>query len=384
LLIAGVLFAGVFALRLAVSDPDEPVSVLYVLPVALVAIEFGVAGGLAAATLSIALVVTWRVAKDADIGVFGYATRTTAFFLLAALVGTLSRQRSALERASTRQFEISPDLTCTAGFDGYFKRVNPAFTRTLGYTEQELLSRPFAEFVHPDDREPTQAGFARLAEPGNGTAQCENRYRTKAGEYRWLEWSSRADNSEGLTYAAARDITDRKLAEEALRAAERERTRLLARVQEIARTDELTGLPNRRAWEEELARELARARRSARPLCVAMLDLDHFKGFNDQRGHQAGDELLRDAAGAWAASVRVTDFIVRYGGEEFALLLPECPTEQGVEVLERLRAATPMDQTCSAGVACWDGSESGEELLRRADFALYEAKRAGRDRVAVA
>lgn len=158
-----------------------------------------------------------------------------------------------------------------------------------------------------------------------------------------------------------------------------ERIELLTRLESIARTDDLTGLPNRRAWEQEVPRELVRARRERRPFCVAMIDLDHFKEFNDERGHQAGDRFLKQAAAAWGDELRATDFLARYGGEEFALALPNCEPEAAWEVAERLRAAMPDGGTCSIGIASWDGEESAPELLGRADTALYDAKRRGRN-----
>jgi diguanylate cyclase (GGDEF)-like protein len=159
---------------------------------------------------------------------------------------------------------------------------------------------------------------------------------------------------------------------------------MFGELERLARTDELTGLPNRRDWEERLPAELARAARADQPVCVAMLDLDLFKDYNDRRGHQAGDRLLSQAATAWAAVLRRYDVLARYGGEEFSLLLPDVDLDDGVALVERLRAATPDGETCSAGVAAWDGSEDAPSLVGRADAALYEAKRAGRDRVAVA
>ena len=100
-----------------------------------------------------------------------------------------------------------------------------------------------------------------------------------------------------------------------------QRGELLERLEAMERTDDLTGLPNRRAWEEELPREMARARRDSQKLSVAMLDLDRFKLFNDRYGHQAGDRLLKQAASAWGSQLRSTDVLARYGGEEFALAL---------------------------------------------------------------
>jgi diguanylate cyclase (GGDEF)-like protein len=151
-------------------------------------------------------------------------------------------------------------------------------------------------------------------------------------------------------------------------------------LQELATTDVLTGLPNRRAWEERLPAELDRARRDLRPVSVAILDLDHFKRLNDARGHLAGDMLLRAAATTWRGLLRSVDLVARHGGEEFAVLLPSCGEAHAAIVIERLRRATPDGQTCSAGVATWDGIESAEALVARADAAMYEAKRRGRDR----
>ena len=163
-----------------------------------------------------------------------------------------------------------------------------------------------------------------------------------------------------------------------------QRAAALDRLQSLALTDELTGLANRRAWEQGLAREVARVAREGGQLCVAVLDLDHFKAFNDQRGHQAGDDLLEQTAEAWQRMIRATDLLSRYGGEEFALAFPAWPMEIAISVIERLRAAVPEGQTCSAGLAVWNRDETADELVARADAALYEAKRRGRDMTVVA
>jgi diguanylate cyclase (GGDEF)-like protein len=157
-----------------------------------------------------------------------------------------------------------------------------------------------------------------------------------------------------------------------------------AEVRRLASIDPLSGIYNRRSWDDHLARELARATRERRPLTVAMIDLDHFKRFNDQHGHPAGDKLLVETATAWRSIIRATDILARYGGEEFAVALPDCSAEEAVAIMARLRAAVPMGQTCSAGVARWDGAESGAALMDRADRALYLAKNQGRDRLVVA
>ncbi len=159
-----------------------------------------------------------------------------------------------------------------------------------------------------------------------------------------------------------------------------ERADLLARLQDLAWTDALTGVANRRAIDEALPVALAGARRKGQPLSVAMLDLDHFKHYNDEHGHQAGDDLLQRIAAVWEQTVRPGDTLARYGGEEFLAIPPSCDPHGAVVVADRLRAVVPGTQTASVGTATWDGAETIEALVGRADAAMYEAKRTGRDR----
>ena len=154
-----------------------------------------------------------------------------------------------------------------------------------------------------------------------------------------------------------------------------------AQLAALAHNDALTGIPNRRAWDLDLVREMIRARRSGAPLHVALLDVDHFKRFNDTNGHQAGDLLLKSAAASWRAQLREGDMLARYGGEEFAALLVGCSQAEAAAMLDRVRAATPLGETVSIGVVQWDGEQTPEELIGGADNALYRAKDQGRDRV---
>ena len=156
----------------------------------------------------------------------------------------------------------------------------------------------------------------------------------------------------------------------------------LTRLDRLAHVDALTGAANRRAW--ELHAPVLLERSEPGRTAIALLDLDRFKAFNDRHGHQAGDELLRAAAHAWSGTLRDGDLLARYGGEEFAVALPGCSAGEARLVLDRLRAATPEGATVSAGVACWNGSESLTDVVARADAALYEAKRTGRDRLVAA
>ena len=162
------------------------------------------------------------------------------------------------------------------------------------------------------------------------------------------------------------------------------RADMLGQLEHLARTDSLTGLPNRRYWEQRLPRELARAGREERPACVAMLDLDHFKAYNDRNGHQAGDRLLAQSAVAWRETLRPYDVLARYGGEEFSVILPNCTLDDAVTLVDRLRSETPEGESCSAGIAEWDFEEAPDSLVGRADAALYRAKRAGRNRTVTA
>ncbi len=312
----------------------------------------------------------------------GYSPWTRWLFTLISLtvvmllITRIVARRARADERARRFFDLSRDMLCTASMDGYFVELNEAWTINLGYSLEELRAIPFIERVHPEDRERTETEAAALFK-GNVTLSFENRYRAKDGSWHWLRWSSQLAPDESLIYGRAADVTE-------VKRIEAEREELLGQVREMATHDSLTGLANRRALEEMLPRELARARRTRSPLCVALIDIDHFKEFNDTRGHLAGDEVLRACARAWDQELRGGDTIVRFGGEEFLVVLPGTDADQAAEVVERLRSKTPMGQTCSAGLACWDFVESIDDLLGRADKALYLAKAGGRDQLAQA
>jgi diguanylate cyclase (GGDEF)-like protein len=167
-------------------------------------------------------------------------------------------------------------------------------------------------------------------------------------------------------------------------------------LRELALRDGLTGLYNRRYMEDALSREIHRAERSGKPLSVVMIDIDHFKGFNDKYGHDAGDFVLSALARAITKKIRPSDMACRYGGEELAVLLPEANLECACERAEQMRLAirdtnlTHLGQTLPAptasfGVAVYPKSgNNSANLLKAADDALYRAKHEGRDRVCVA
>jgi PAS domain S-box-containing protein len=215
--LALLLFGAVFALR--VSDPSvgNAEGILFVAPIGVLALRFGFRGGLAGALAAFVLVVVWAQMEPHAIGSpMGYVTRAVAFLSLGLLLGAFVEHRRGLEAEVLRYYEGTLDLLATADPDGYFTRVNPAWERALGHSAETMCSKPFIEFVHPDDREATIAETQALADGSRDTVGFRNRYRTADGGYLWLEWSASAARSEGVIHAVARDVTVLHEAEEQL------------------------------------------------------------------------------------------------------------------------------------------------------------------------
>gem|GEM_PF-5243051 len=220
--LAGALFAVVYVLRIASTDPRDGMALLYALPIALLASRLGLRGGLAAAALAALLTV---VDGDPDSGLplLGYLNRFLVFLGIGTIVGwfvdrekTMRRVREEAQAKVRRFFELSQDLLCTASPDGRFRDLNPAWERTLGYSLEELVGSPFIDLVHPEDRERTEAEAAGIFSSGGGTVDFQNRYVDKGGAVHWLHWSSQL-GADGLIYARATDVTERHRAEEELR-----------------------------------------------------------------------------------------------------------------------------------------------------------------------
>lgn len=398
--VAAALFAAIFVARVTVGTLADAISFLYVIPVVLVAISSGVRGGLLAGAVGFGLSTLGALIDDVPVTVLGHANRALVYLFVGGLTGHFAASLRALETESARHFELSQDIICVADFEGYFTRVNPAFERILGYSEADLLGRPFLAFVHPDDRERTEEEAAALAE-GAETVRFQNRYFDKEGEVHWLEWMSQPVPREGVIYAVARDVTDRK-------ALERE-------LQHLSHHDSLTGLFNRRRFEEELRRQLAYTRRYGSGGALLIIDVDRFKQINDSLGHAAGDkalcrvaELLRDNLRASDTIARDPDLpmppdpdglsaepdpeavLARLGGDEFVVLLPEVDEQGAHATAERLtrtvREAKPriggqeVRLEISVGVALFDeyGRPGEEDLLAAADRAMYMVKAGGR------
>jgi len=309
----------------------------------------------------------------------GYSPVTRWIFAAVSLIvvmlfiNNLVARRNRADIRARHFFDLSQDMLCTMDLHGRCIEVNGAWERSLGFRPAEFRGRRLLDFTHPDDHaRATEEALKVFA--GGVSDGLETRVKAKDGSWHWLRTSSVFEAEEELVYARSSDVTERKKIAQ-------EREALIAEVQSLAHSDALTGLPNRRVIDDVLPREMARALRAATPLCLAIVDIDHFKAYNDTHGHLAGDAVLRDCAAAWDSQLRGEDTILRYGGEEFLVVLPACDAEDAAEIVERLRAATPAQQTCSAGLAVWLPGESVDVLVGRADKALYEAKEAGRDRL---
>jgi diguanylate cyclase (GGDEF)-like protein/PAS domain S-box-containing protein len=302
---------------------------------------------------------------------------------------------SSGEEETSFQFlaENSADIICRVGPDAILRYVSPSSVRVLGWTPEELVGTGPELIVLAEDIPKIVANRERGVAGGGDGEPVTIRMRKKDGFLAWMEVSTRIvrDPSTGAhkeTILVMRDITERKVLEE----------RLLG----LALTDSLTGLANRRAFDDALEREWLRTLRDGSQVSLLLLDLDHFKEFNDRYGHQVGDDCLRIVSSAILRIVRATDVVARYGGEEIAIILPSSDIAGALQSAEKVRVAIdalrlPHEDnlpggrwlTASIGVATAVARDGGtmrmpESLLLAADNALYKAKNGGRNRIATA
>lgn len=293
-----------------------------------------------------------------------------------------ARYRLLAENSSDMVFQL--DLTLVRRY------VSPACRELLGYEPEELIGIKPLGMAHPDDAPFLKMAFEILLGGAAEQQSIINRIRHRDGRWIWVEARLRAlrDSTTGEVVGiigALRDISSRKQIEDELADANR-------RLQALAAQDSLTTLANRRTFDEALMREHLRARREQAPLSLIMIDVDHFKRFNDTYGHPAGDECLRRVASAIAQSIaRPADLAARYGGEEFAVLLPNTDEDGAAQIAERIASAVvglciAHDAsanglvTVSAGVGTIDSTRhDADRLVAEADRALYRAKDFGRN-----
>jgi diguanylate cyclase (GGDEF)-like protein/PAS domain S-box-containing protein len=289
--------------------------------------------------------------------------------------------------------ENSVDIICRAGLDYSLKYVSPSCVRILGWSQEEMMQAQPLALMLPEDAHVVDEAVAKSAATGSPFTLITLRMRRKDGSAVWMEVTSRRvdDPVTGAVkeyVTVLRDISERKHLEESLAAQ--------------ALTDDLTGLANRRSFDETLDREWSRTLREGTQLSLLLIDIDNFKSVNDDYGHQVGDDYLRAISAALSSALRAPDSLARYGGEEIAVILPRADSQGALETAERLRAAVTALHlthegnaeggglaTVSIGVATALARHGGtikmpESLLLAADNALYKAKQAGRNRVATA
>ena len=317
---------------------------------------------------------------------------------LGRLVGERQRQATELRRQLELQvaqrtqqlqeseatlralFEAAPiALVLTSLESNTILGANRAATQLFGVALSDAVGKPVPSFyADPADRDALLLALQRDGQ----VDEREVRFRRPSGEEFWGAISVRRVRVDGTTglLSGVRDITLQRSA--------------AARLHELATTDALTGMLNRRRLFELAGEELDRSERYGRPLSLAMLDIDHFKAINDRFGHHLGDDALVAVARTVREQVRRQDAVGRYGGEEFAVLLPETELEAARQVIERVRAqvhalaltsaGTPVPLAVSGGVVQRRRGEPLNAALNRADEALYAAKRGGRNRVVAA
>jgi diguanylate cyclase (GGDEF)-like protein/PAS domain S-box-containing protein len=285
--------------------------------------------------------------------------------------------------------------------DGRWLRVNDALCAIVGYTREELLARDFLSITHPDDIETDVDAKRQLLAGEIYHYSVEKRYLHKGGRVVWIMVSvSLVNDSMGKPayfVTQVQDITLRMAADQqvndyatVLEFQKNELEKANALLGEMVMLDSLTGIKNRRALFDWLQSLFVSATRYDEPLAVILLDVDHFKSYNDAFGHLAGDEVLRRIASILGESARECDMVARYGGEEFAVLCPKTDINGALILAERIRSAIESNAwferpvTASLGVTALSlTTQTSEQLLADADTALYRSKELGRNCVSV-
>lgn len=267
---------------------------------------------------------------------------------------------------------VNMEMLCVYNQDGNFYKVNNKFSEILGYGKDEIIGKNFLDLVHGEDKENTILTLKDIVDR-NKVYDLTNRFCCKDGSYKYLEWHIQLGAGK-YAYSSARDVTAKMLETENLKT--------------IAIKDRLTNLYNRHYLDMVLEDDMKRADAYREPLTMAILDLDRFKLVNDTWGHPIGDEQLKLTAETAGKNLRASDLLVRFGGEEFVVVMSKTDIEEAVALLDRVRQAIEENnhpvtgrQTVSIGAAKKFENETFEEWYKRTDEALYRAKNEGRNRV---
>jgi diguanylate cyclase (GGDEF)-like protein/PAS domain S-box-containing protein len=301
-------------------------------------------------------------------------------------IGNFFARTIALDRLRESEAHYSSMVELAAigishvDLNGRFVHVNRRLCEMLGYTREELLQLCIREISHPDDRLATDEDRGKLDAGEIDSFKAEKRYLRRDGTPIWVRLTVAAKRrSDGRTLhhiSIVEDISDQRAAE--------------ARIQYLATHDEMTGLVNRTLFGEFLERAIARCHRPGRRFAIMFVDLDRFKVINDSLGHESGDALLKVIASRLRASLRSSDVVARFGGDEFVLLVEDVNDRAAVEVVARtlltavLQPVQIAEQECritaSIGIAlCPDDAQEAEALLKHADLAMYHAKEQGKN-----
>ena len=330
------------------------------------------------------ILASWRATLWSSLGLTAGLIALVGF--MGARLTAQMRERDTVEKIRVADLErfrfvfdaVSNGILVADAKTGIFTDVNAAGCALFGFSRDELVGSDVDKIssgVPPYTRNGALALLAK--DPSEAAHTFEWHCKAKDGHLLWAEISLRrvelAQHSVDL--AVVHDITGRKQRHDD--------------VTRQANVDTLTNLPNRRAFDDVFQQEIARSGRYDRPLCVAIADIDHFKSINDGFGHQVGDAVLEKLAMFMRSSLRTSDYVARWGGEEFTILLPETPLDLAAELLNRLRTdiANYVIQeigravTLSFGVTACSKPDDADDLLERADRALYTSKQTGRNKV---
>ena len=300
------------------------------------------------------------------------------------------RMEEALRKSEDRYrtlVEKSGGLMCTHDLAGVLISVNKAGASALGYAPEELKGKNLRDLLVPEQQENLKGYLALLKERGEVSGYMK--VQSKDGNAFTWSYSNRVvEDGEhaGYVIGSAQDVTAQVQAQADLEEHKRRLAVALDNEKSLSRSDHLTHLANRRAFEESLEMECKRSRRYNRPITLVYMDLDDFKKVNDGRGHQTGDQVLAAVAEALRSSLRATDTVARLGGDEFAILLPETDAQVAPVIMKKLNAVlqnlvqrTRWPVGFSFGVVSFPAPlDSPEAMLAVADKLMYEAKRTGK------